>query len=616
MSYTRVQNNSSVILVRKKHTKRQEKKAIQRRLVLYAVANDEIINRRIITNEELDNFYQSILRNNSCVFSIGRLANLLLNEVYVPSSVLSQTLYIDQYKELEDKYCKQITLLDASCYYCRDNITLALIKAGAIPTFHCDINGYNDKIQQVQKKLLNPSLSQSFIVWVVLNYFKFNIGINNTDDIICECCTSINSQLHLQPCSHRICQPCYWDSFLIRKEFDDMCCPICNSILNCKHETLKLCPSNLDVAELPSENSKNIADRSLNLWLRLPESITESSEYDLGAGRLNKISRSEKLKNKTFQALPMCLLQQKLIGTLREKRCEELHKAALQNNWRRMKIIIDAGVDINCINEYGQTCLFVATCKKNYESMNLLLRCGASEVIRDNAGYLASDVANHFNDKISLSFFENREFSEVYHLYNRISEKEDFYVGNITTLIPQNAGLKGAGSYMIDGSFDETFLMNLEKLFYSLPIAKAEKKSCSNRSYYCDSIGWIKEKIAQVLKDASKSINETNFCSNAFDEMRFLHYEYVGGNLPLHVDLSRREGTISSTHTFILYLQTCGHGGETILYDQLFNCQQVGVELARVQPVRGRLLVFPHVCPHAGNATLEVPKILLRGELY
>ena len=37
--------------------------------------------------------------------------------------------------------------------------------------------------------------------------------------------------------------------------------------------------------------------------------------------------------------------------------------------------------------------------------------------------------------------------------------------------------------------------------------------------------------------------------------------------------------------------------------------------LATVQPRRGRLLVFPHQCPHEGMAVNSLPKILLRGEM-
>ena len=36
--------------------------------------------------------------------------------------------------------------------------------------------------------------------------------------------------------------------------------------------------------------------------------------------------------------------------------------------------------------------------------------------------------------------------------------------------------------------------------------------------------------------------------------------------------------------------------------------------LASVSPRRGRLLVFPHVCPHEGRPVTDVPKVFLRGE--
>ena len=37
---------------------------------------------------------------------------------------------------------------------------------------------------------------------------------------------------------------------------------------------------------------------------------------------------------------------------------------------------------------------------------------------------------------------------------------------------------------------------------------------------------------------------------------------------------------------------------------------------AVVLPRRGRLLLFPHLCPHEGLATIAGPKLLLRGEAY
>jgi hypothetical protein len=138
--------------------------------------------------------------------------------------------------------------------------------------------------------------------------------------------------------------------------------------------------------------------------------------------------------------------------------------------------------------------------------------------------------------------------------------------------------------------------------------------------------------------------------------MRFLCYRQVGGNMQAHVDLRKTDpGSFfgssdsngPSTHTFMLHLADCASGGETVLLNTLSPtpeghddmaplaaCQSSlpttttmataaaaaaaaasNTVLAAVAPVRGRLLLFPHVCPHAGRPVVDVPKLFLRGEL-
>ena len=63
--------------------------------------------------------------------------------------------------------------------------------------------------------------------------------------------------------------------------------------------------------------------------------------------------------------------------------------------------------------------------------------------------------------------------------------------------------------------------------------------------------------------------------------------------MPIHTDLAKtgaRSGD-TSTHTFILHLNDCDDGGETAFYKQVNVTKKA---LAKVYPVRGRLLVFPH----------------------
>lgn len=55
----------------------------------------------------------------------------------------------------------------------------------------------------------------------------------------------------------------------------------------------------------------------------------------------------------------------------------------------------------------------------------------------------------------------------------------------------------------------------------------------------------------------------------ALPYLRFLHYRTPGSSMAPHVDLRKRApGDASkrtSTRTFLLYLETCGSGGETLL---------------------------------------------------
>ena len=84
-------------------------------------------------------------------------------------------------------------------------------------------------------------------------------------------------------------------------------------------------------------------------------------------------------------------------------------------------------------------------------------------------------------------------------------------------------------------------------------------------------------------------------------------------------DSSSSSVGVSSTQTFILYLSDCTSGGETCLLHSLpgrhFKLTPEANILAEIKPKLGRLLVFPHMCPHSGATVTEVPKLLLRGEM-
>ena len=194
-------------------------------------------------------------------------------------------------------------------------------------------------------------------------------------------------------------------------------------------------------------------------------------------------------------------------------------------------------------------------------------------------------------------------------------------VPELSILIDSEATHSGAGTCVIDGGFSSRCVDAMIDLWRSLPVdfSNTKKKGsnalCSDRSYYCDSEGHLREMLMDVICRAFEKQVYTPRQIVVFPHMRFLHYAHPGSVLAPHVDLSRTDlSGNSSSHTFILYLYDCKSGGETSLLRGLSGDERNEV-LARVSPQRGRLLLFPHKCPHEGNEVIDVPKVLIRGEV-
>ncbi len=183
---------------------------------------------------------------------------------------------------------------------------------------------------------------------------------------------------------------------------------------------------------------------------------------------------------------------------------------------------------------------------------------------------------------------------------------------SLQILVPEDSTHPGAVSFLIDNAFDDDFISSLHLVFERTPIAPAEKTSSNSRRYYSDAAGIVRSHIAHALARHGKEGHV------AFAHMRFLCYDEPGGGLAPHVDLARTdEQGLRSNYTFIIYLTTCEQGGETAIVSSLnykMKDEESGV-IAKVKPKRGRLFVFPHLCPHEGCVVVDTPKLLLRGEL-
>ena len=230
----------------------------------------------------------------------------------------------------------------------------------------------------------------------------------------------------------------------------------------------------------------------------------------------------------------------------------------------------------------------------------------------------------------------------------------------VSILIEPSLDHPGAGACIVDDAVSETQLDELCKLWESLPVSECSEmigggdaamshesgrrvgggggRGIDNdvswdiaayrpsRHYFCDADGAVRAMLEGCVEAARAALGlpvglvesssggrASPSPSSVFQHMRFLHYDRAGGILPPHVDLCRVDGAsgLRSTHTFILYLTDCEHGGGTALLKELRDPKVIAV----AQPKRGRALIFPHLCPHSGLEVISAPKLLLRGEV-
>mmetsp|Transcript_8669 Transcript_8669/g.13072 ORF Transcript_8669/g.13072 Transcript_8669/m.13072 type:complete len:256 (-) Transcript_8669:254-1021(-) len=173
------------------------------------------------------------------------------------------------------------------------------------------------------------------------------------------------------------------------------------------------------------------------------------------------------------------------------------------------------------------------------------------------------------------------------------------------------------------------------------------KRPTVDRRFLCDTnreiVSVIESMILQGLERAGFDINEFNVYCNKY--IRILEYNREGSELLPHSDGTKicDETGHKSSHTLLMFLSYCENGGETILMDgkgdwskqsnlsvsderrfrhgkegdifqDIVDADETHVSVG-IQPIVGRIFLFPHDWPHAGGVCESTPKIALRAEL-
>ncbi|GKY99323.1 hypothetical protein MPSEU_000887400 [Mayamaea pseudoterrestris] len=401
------------------------------------------------------------------------------------------------------------------------------------------------------------------------------------------------------------CELCWWKNVvecLERLEDYLVTCPVC------------CCSSNaaIDNSSVGARDPVTLREESLQKYEALPYDIKELRKRDpKSSGKKPQGPKEEDILVSSWTAAVA-----PLVGPTMELRRDRFFLRVTKGHFHHIKGFLSLGIDVDMQNEYGQTALYIAAWLGYTQIVQTLLDYGAdtSRLAHGGLSALAAAQANE-RDVIMQMLIDACAIQSV-----EMFDRADLTActPQLETLIDLSVDHPGAGSFVIDNAVTDKMIDALKRLWRSIPmemtcIKQKKGKLCSDRSYYCDAEGFLRRAISQSISDAFGAQVKS---AVVLEHMRFLSYAVPGATLLPHTDLHRVELTtgIHSTHTFILYLTSCCSGGETSLLEHTSGPGRHEVR-AKVTPIRGRLLLFPHLTPHEGNEVVDVPKLLIRGEV-
>jgi len=90
-----------------------------------------------------------------------------------------------------------------------------------------------------------------------------------------------------------------------------------------------------------------------------------------------------------------------------------LFDSALEKNKKMIKVLIEAGADVNIQSKDGQTALVVVVGEGDEEIVEMLFKAGADPDIKDALGVSARKYATIFGNSKMLAIFDSKEFDEA-----------------------------------------------------------------------------------------------------------------------------------------------------------------------------------------------------------
>jgi hypothetical protein len=597
-----------------------------------------------IKSGDRSKFSLSLMDKHFELFS-SKLPIDLLQDHLPHSLQLSTAWFGKKYSNMLETYIESLasfTLMEYAVWMGKFDIVGSLLIGGVNPSIRSQhrIDKIDCQHNKAWKKEMKKSGSKALVrffdcfplalsSYIVKRVIEMRLEAHNNNSdahrrkpitcTICQKSVPSSSLLQFTKCKNLLCEPCFWDHLLSTVDQRD------------SHEDVVKCPCcGSSEAESSGIDSVEPSHRNLIHWDNLtPLERRQQSLQKLKALPENShaLKSRKTKKKKTIVAKSWAEALLPSLGLSCNVRKDKFFSYIDRNAIKYVRGCLVAGVDTEWKNEYGQTALYICAWRGYTKIAKLLLNFGADLNVVTNGGSMIKTVCESQSHTDILELCQNENYyvdDDLLSHHLPLQNLRDVMQGvngdlnrNLSTLIPLSSKHPGAGSYIIDNAFSSSQVDCLLKLCQSLPLDLTQKKNnalCSDRSYYCDSEDCVCYQLETIIRRAGLVLSDDMV--KAFPFLRFLIYSKTGSVLVPHVDLCRVDHASGcrSTHTFIVYLTSNDNSGETSLLGDVSGEGRCQI-LARVTPKRGRLLLFPHACPHEGNKVVDVPKIILRGEV-
>lgn len=615
---------------------------VLRKQIAYAVKQEQLstdqdkhtLLRRDLRCDEVEEYVVAIKTGNCAKFGIVKLSQLNLDVCCVENTFTSSR---------EGEYIlSPITLLHAAVLARRSKIVLALLRAGANPSV---VSSALTSLHLINTSPVTCSsllsIPTPYAVWLIEQVIlRYKVVVSSA--AVCDVCgcnytPSPSANIAIiaifwRSCGHMTCYQCSWKHATNHSSSKRTMRPYAEQASEVICDELNDISFTLHSASIPSCKYSYDCPSCGSVYDDASSSFLSSSLSCMPGLLSRKLFTSlplqpstDKAAKITFRPAPYKTTVSVNMGTCQSSRLLEAFKAIAGGDRYRWHALMTAGCDVTCsLNEYNLSAVEVSAMFNQYDILEYIME---SASISDDSGaalykcdifqqrvQAAYAIAYHRHHGRLLRLLKSYDISPLdLPMYPTILTAITSSCIAVTELLVRGSRHAGQGSFIIDGAFSDSFLTLVTSILTSQPLAEQCKSSCSNRYYYCDATGFMCRVMETVLEQAKTQKGYDLSVSRVMPYMRLLEYATPGGALPPHIDLSHKclHSNISSTHTFILYLSSCDSGGETALLESLS-----GQTLVSVKPLRGRLFVFPHICPHAGLTVECVPKLLLRGEMY